>query len=302
VRIRRPASGARPEEEPGRAAPLGEPGAVRTGDGRLLRTMTGGAGDDLVVLEAGLGGSGLTWGLVHGILARTHRVVTYDRAGLGSSDPDPAPRDLARLADDLEAVIAASPHRRLVLVGHSWGGPVVRVVAARRIARGLATAGVVLVDPSDERARAYSGRLVRAGFAAQAALLVPLARVGLLAPLHRIALAGLPAPLLARAAAAAGSVTAARATAAEQRHLLPGLAALSAHPGAASTLSGVPVRVISGTASGVLTRRQRADLVGAHRASAAAAEDGAWIPAPRSEHMVPVTDPDVVAAVVVDLL
>jgi pimeloyl-ACP methyl ester carboxylesterase len=135
----------------------------------------------------------------------------------------------------------------------------------------------------------------------QAALLVPLARAGLLAPLHRIALAGLPAPLLASAAAAAGSVPAAHAIAAEQRHLLPGLHALAAHPGTA-TLPGVPVRVISGTASGALTRRQRADLVRAHRASAAAAEDGGWIPAPRSAHMVPVTDPDVVAAVVADLL
>ena len=277
---------------------LGRDVAVTTPDGRRLRAMVGGVGDDLVVLEAGLGGSGLTWGLVHGILARSHRVVAYDRAGLGSSDPDPAPRDLARLADDLEAVIAAFPHRRLVLVGHSWGGPIVRVAAARRIARGLPTAGVVLVDPSDERARTYATRAVRTAFGAQAALLVPLARLGVLAPLHRIALAGLPAPLLAAAVAAAGSVTAARATAAEQRHLLPGLQGLAAHPGTTATLPGVPVRVISGTASGALTRRQRADLVRAHRASAAAAADGAWIPAPRSEHMVPVTDPDVVAAVV----
>ncbi|WP_235425882.1 alpha/beta hydrolase [Clavibacter michiganensis] len=281
---------------------LGPEVTVTTTDGRLLRTMTAGTGDDLVVLEAGLGGSGLTWGLVHGILARTCRVVAYDRAGLGGSDPDPSPRDLDRLADDLEAVVAAFPHRRLVLVGHSWGGPVVRVAAARRIARGLPTAGVVLVDPSDERARAYATRAVRIAVAAQAALLVPLARVGFLPPLHRIALAGLPAPLLASAVAAAGSVPAARATAAEQRHLLPGLRALAARPGSTATLPGVPVRVISGTASRALTRRQRADLVRAHRASAAAASDGAWISAPRSEHMVPVTDPDVVAAAVAQLL
>jgi pimeloyl-ACP methyl ester carboxylesterase len=272
---------------------------VTTTDGRRLRAMVAGDGDDLVVLEAGLGGSGLTWGLVHGILARTHRVVAYDRAGLGDSDPDPAPRDLDRLADDLEAVVAAFPHRRLVLVGHSWGGPVVRVAAARRIARGLPTAAVVLVDPSDERARAYASPAARVGFAAQAALLVPLARLGLLRRLHRIALAGLPGPLLDAAAVAAGSVRAARATAAEQRHLLPGLAGLV---GSASPLPGIPVRVISGTTAGPLTRGQRRDLVRAHRASAAAFEQGAWIPAPRAEHMVPVTDPDVVAAAIAALL
>jgi pimeloyl-ACP methyl ester carboxylesterase len=273
---------------------------VTTTDGRRrLRAMVAGGGDDLVVLEAGLGGSGLTWGLVHGILARTHRVVAYDRAGLGDSDPDAAPRDLDRLADDLEAVVAAFPHRRLALVGHSWGGPVVRVAAARRIARGLATAGVVLVDPSDERARAYASPAARVGFGAQAALLVPLARLGLLRRLHRIALAGLPEPLLAAATDAAGSVRAARATAAEQRHLLPGLAGLV---GSASLLPGIPVRVISGTTAGPLTGGQRRDLVRAHRASAAAFEHGAWIPAPRSEHMVPVTDPDVVAGAIAALL
>ncbi len=278
---------------------LGRDVTVTTPDGRRLRAMVAGARDDLVVLEAGLGGSGLTWGLVHGILARTHRVVAYDRAGLGGSDTDPAPRDLDRLADDLEAVIAAFPHRRLVLAGHSWGGPVVRVVAARRIARGLATAGVVLVDPSDERARAYASLAARIGFATQAALVVPLARLGLLRRLHRMALAGLPEPLLAGAADAAGWVRAARATAAELQHLLPGLAGLV---GSTSPLPGIPVRVISGTASSPLTRGQRRDLVRAHRSSAAAFEQGAWIPAPRSEHMVPITDPDVVAAAMTGLL
>ncbi|OUE30413.1 hypothetical protein BFL35_10285 [Clavibacter michiganensis] len=60
---------------------------VTTPDGRLLRTMVAGDGSDLVVLEAGLGGSGLTWGLVHGILARTHRVT----------DPDVVARTVAGL-------------------------------------------------------------------------------------------------------------------------------------------------------------------------------------------------------------
>ncbi|MWJ43032.1 alpha/beta hydrolase, partial [Clavibacter michiganensis subsp. michiganensis] len=94
-------------------------------------------------------------------------------------------------------------------------------------------------------------------------------------------------------------VRAARATAAEQRHLLPGLAGLV---GSTSPLPGIPVRVISGTASSPLTRGQRRDLVRAHRSSAAAFEQGAWIPAPRSEHMVPITDPDVVAAAITGLL
>ncbi|MFS4507375.1 alpha/beta fold hydrolase [Clavibacter sp. Sh2141] len=278
---------------------LGEDIVVATPDGRRLRGVLAGTGDDLVVLEAGLGGSGLTWGPVLERVARTSRVLAYDRAGLGSSDPDPAPRDLERLADDLEAVVASVPHRRLVLAGHSWGGPIVRVVASRRIARGDDTLGVVLADPSDERAHAYASSTTRFAFGVQAALLVPLARTGLLRPLHRIALAGLPRPVLTAASDAAGSVAAARATAAEQRHVLPGLAALAAPT---RTLPGVPVRIVSGTGTGRLARLQRADLVRAHRASADAFEQGGWLPAPRSAHMVPVTDPEVVASAVAELL
>ncbi|MFT7765052.1 alpha/beta fold hydrolase [Clavibacter tessellarius] len=92
---------------------LGRDVAVTTPDGRRLRAMIGGVGDDLVLLEAGLGGSGLTWALVHGILARSHRVVAYGRAGLGSSDPDPARRSEHMVPvtdpDVVAAVVAALP-------------------------------------------------------------------------------------------------------------------------------------------------------------------------------------------------
>ena len=47
--------------------------------------MTAGGGDDLVVLEAGLGASGLYWGPVHRELAQHVRVVAYERAGYGAS-------------------------------------------------------------------------------------------------------------------------------------------------------------------------------------------------------------------------
>src|SRR5699024_7797993 len=104
---------------------------VTTGDGRRLHAVLAGEGHDLVVLEAGLGAGALSWAPVMEQLSRHARVVAYDRAGYGPSDPDPRPRDLSRLADDLLDLIAAVEHRRLVLVGHSWGGPVVRLAAAR---------------------------------------------------------------------------------------------------------------------------------------------------------------------------
>src|SRR5699024_5389044 len=95
---------------------------VATTDGRQLRAVVAGTGTDLVVLETGLGAAAL---------APHCRLVAYDRAGYGRSDPGPGPRDLSRLADDLLAVVGAVDHSRLVLAGHSWGGPLARLAAAR---------------------------------------------------------------------------------------------------------------------------------------------------------------------------
>jgi pimeloyl-ACP methyl ester carboxylesterase len=70
--------------------------------------------------------------------------VSYDRAGMGGSDPAPGPRAFAEMASDLGALLAAArvpgPY---VLVGQSLGGLVVRVYAERFPAD---VVGVVLVD------------------------------------------------------------------------------------------------------------------------------------------------------------
>ncbi|QEO14545.1 alpha/beta hydrolase [Agromyces intestinalis] len=266
---------------------------VTTADARRLRTMVGGSGDDLVVLEAGLGLSGLYWGPVHEAIAERARVVAYERAGFGASSPDDRPRDLARLVADLETVVDAHPHRRLVLVGHSWGGPVVRVLAARRRERGDRPAGVVLVDQSDEHSSLYFGSAARRQFAAQAALMVPLARMRLLSALSRGLVAGLAEPMRRAVLAASTSVSAARATAAEQRHVIDGLDALRARP---LDLGDIPVSVISGQRTGALDARVRASIVDAHRETARRLAGGRYVPAELSGHMVPISEPGLVAS------
>jgi pimeloyl-ACP methyl ester carboxylesterase len=58
------------------------------------------------------------------------RVVAYDRAGLGWSDPGPAPRDARRIADELRAALrAAGIPPPYVLAGHSFGGLPARAFA-----------------------------------------------------------------------------------------------------------------------------------------------------------------------------
>jgi pimeloyl-ACP methyl ester carboxylesterase len=63
-------------------------------------------------------------------LASSTRVVAYDRAGLGWSDPPAEPQDAHQSARDLHAALqAAGIPGPYVVAGHSYGGLVVRAFA-----------------------------------------------------------------------------------------------------------------------------------------------------------------------------
>lgn len=113
--------------------------------GRRLHVHITGDGPARVLFEAGLAATSVSWGLVAKRVAEFTGVVTYDRAGLGWSDPSEnrltaleAARDLAAMLDRIEC---RSP---LVLVGHSFGALIVRVIQQLYPER---VAGIVLVDP-----------------------------------------------------------------------------------------------------------------------------------------------------------
>jgi pimeloyl-ACP methyl ester carboxylesterase len=116
--------------------------------GYRLRADCAGAGDVTVVLDSGLCQPRKSWGRVPSDVAAFARVCTYDRAGVGDSDPDPLPRTGERIVRDLETVLAkkgaSAPY---VLVGHSFGGLNVRLFASRHPEQ---VAGLVLVDASHE--------------------------------------------------------------------------------------------------------------------------------------------------------
>lgn len=98
-----------------------------------------------VVFDAALGGSSLGWVFVERAVAGFAATCSYDRAGLGWSDPGPLPRDLPAMVAELRAVLeAAAAPPPYILVGHSFGALTVRLFAAQYPAE---TAGVVLVDP-----------------------------------------------------------------------------------------------------------------------------------------------------------
>ncbi|GAA0928270.1 alpha/beta hydrolase [Kribbella koreensis] len=112
-------------------------------DGRRLRAITAGTGDGpLVVFEAGMSAPAASWVHTQRRLATHARTLSYDRAGYGGSDVDPADRTLERIVDDLEVLLRDEPGP-LVLVGHSWGGPILRLFCERQPER---VAGIVFVD------------------------------------------------------------------------------------------------------------------------------------------------------------
>lgn len=114
--------------------------------GRKMHIDCTGEGSPTVILDSGLGDSYLSWRKVQPEIAKLTRVCSYDRAGLGYSDPSSQPRTSKVIAEELHALLqAASISPPYVIVGHSMGGYDVRVYTSmyrREIA------GMVLVDAS----------------------------------------------------------------------------------------------------------------------------------------------------------
>jgi hypothetical protein len=126
---------------------LPAPGRLLQVDGHAMHLWCAGSGARAVLLVSGNVSYSLDWTLVQPALSNTTRVCSYDRAGLGWSEPNPGPRTASRIADELAALIAASGEQPpFVVVGHSYGGIIARLFVARQRAD---VAGLVLVDAVD---------------------------------------------------------------------------------------------------------------------------------------------------------
>ena len=148
------------------------PGRLLDVGGHQLHLHCEGTGSPVVVLEAPAGGMSAAWGWVQTRVAKTTRVCSYDRSGLGWSEAGDRPYEPIVVAEQLRALLQTANERApYLLVGQELGASLATLYASQF---GDEVAALVLVDerPSgdltDRRARAtrlvdVSPWLARAG-------------------------------------------------------------------------------------------------------------------------------------------
>jgi pimeloyl-ACP methyl ester carboxylesterase len=123
---------------------LPPPGRLVDVGGHRLHLATAGEGQPVVIFESGIGASSLNWWRVQRAVAEFTSACVYDRSGYGWSDLSPRTPTAGEACDQLErALESAGLAPPFVLVGHSFGGYVLQIFAARHPA---SVAGLVLAD------------------------------------------------------------------------------------------------------------------------------------------------------------
>ena len=120
------------------------PGRLVDAGGHQLHVNCSGKGGPTVVIETGLGDFSFDWVLVQQRASEFVRICSYDRAGYAWSQPGPLPRTYDQINFELRMALAAAGDRGpYLLVGHSFGGGIVRQHA---LTHPSDVAGLVFVD------------------------------------------------------------------------------------------------------------------------------------------------------------
>ncbi|MBA3527378.1 MAG: alpha/beta fold hydrolase [Sphingomonas sp.] len=114
-----------------------------------MALFVSGAGSQVIVLVAGgFSGDHRAWTTLQPKLTKFGRVVSYDRLGSGASTRSKRPRVATNFVEELrQGLKNAGLQPPYLLVGHSYGGLMVRLFASRYPNE---VSGLVLVDPAIE--------------------------------------------------------------------------------------------------------------------------------------------------------
>lgn len=118
--------------------------------GHKLFTETKGEGNHTIIFESGLGADSDDWrGEIFNTVTNSNQAIIYNRAGYDPSEnAGNDPRDVIQLAEELHKVITElSQNEKVILVGHSLGGVIIRYYAHQYPEK---VEGLLFVDPSHE--------------------------------------------------------------------------------------------------------------------------------------------------------
>jgi pimeloyl-ACP methyl ester carboxylesterase len=115
---------------------------VKAGDGVSVVYEVGGQGETALVFLHGWCGDRAYWKHQMEAFAPDYRVIAIEQAGHGESGKDRKKWTVESLAADVETVVKAEGLKRVILVGHSMGGPVSLLAAKRMPGTVVAVVGV----------------------------------------------------------------------------------------------------------------------------------------------------------------
>jgi len=115
---------------------------IRAEDGLSIVCEVRGKGDTALVFLHGWCGDRAYWKNQVGAFAPDYRIVALDQAGHGESGKDRKVWNGSSLAGDVEAVVKVLGLKRVILIGHSMGGPVALRAAKRMPGTVVAVIGV----------------------------------------------------------------------------------------------------------------------------------------------------------------
>jgi pimeloyl-ACP methyl ester carboxylesterase len=115
---------------------------VRADDGLNIVCEVRGKGDTALLFLHGWCGERAYWKNQVNVFAPDYVIVTLDQAGHGESGKDRKQWTAGGLAGDVESVVKDLGLKRVILVGHSMGGPVALMAAKRMPGTVVAVVGV----------------------------------------------------------------------------------------------------------------------------------------------------------------
>lgn len=125
-----------------------QPEHYATIDGHKMYYQIAGSGSPAIIFEAGGGNDHTTWRKVFPAVSKFATAFCYDRPGFGLSDPVSTPRTYKQIATELQILLRqAHVNPPYVLVGHSFGGGIIRAFASLFPSE---VAGLVFIDPISE--------------------------------------------------------------------------------------------------------------------------------------------------------